>query len=380
MSISNIKFPTLTLAIPAYNEAGNIERIIQDFLKTEYPKLIEVIVADGGSTDGTQDIVNKLSLEDYRVKLLHNSLKVQSAGLNLILKECTGDIFLRADAHSDYAPDYIEQCVEALLESKALNVGGAQRFVAKIPFQAGVVLASKSVLGSGGAKYRDSNYDGYAETVYLGCFWKKDLLKLSGYNIESTPNEDYELNLRLKACYSDNSKITNLDNRLHHKSAGLDDNETNKAIYISSKIRVWYYPRKTWKSICIQYFKYGRGRYLTSIKHKNQLQLRGKLPFLFISATLLLSLIDLIVPQLSLHTEALILSSLLFPFGESLRTTFKFHNNFTTELWRGKEDEIPSCLSLWFFCGATLLTMPIAHFSGYAYQLVRHKIFRVNAW
>ncbi|MBD2251569.1 glycosyltransferase family 2 protein [Nostoc parmelioides] len=348
-------YPFVSLVIPTYNEAANIEKLIRGFISTLYPNLVEILVADGDSTDGTQDIVKKLSLEDSRVKVIHNPLKIQSAGLNLSLQKCTGDIFLRADAHSDYAPDYIERCVEALLESKAINVGGAQRFVAKTPFQAGVALASKSFLGSGGAKYRDPNYDGYADTVYLGCFWTKELRDTSGFDISQITNQDAELNQKLLT-------------------------KNPQAIYISSDIRVWYYPRETWQSICIQYFKYGRGRYLTSIKHKNQLQLRGKLPFLFISATLLLSLIDFIVPQLSLHTEALILSGLFFPFGESLRTTLKFRKNFATELWRGEEDKLPSCLSLWFFCGVTLLTMPISHFSGYGYQLVRHKIFKVNAW
>jgi len=79
--------PTLTVAIPAYNEAANIERVVKGFLSTGYPNLIEIFVADGGSTDGTQDIVKKLSTEDSRVKLLHNPLKIQSAGLNLILQE-----------------------------------------------------------------------------------------------------------------------------------------------------------------------------------------------------------------------------------------------------------------------------------------------------
>lgn len=352
----SLNLPTISLAIPTYNEANNIEKLIINFLlTTKYPNIIEIIVVDGGSIDGTQEIVKKLSLKDSRIKLLHNPLKIQSAGLNLILKECTGDIFLRADAHSDYAPDYIERCVEALLESQALNVGGAQRFVAKTPFQAGVALASKSFLGSGGAKYRDPNYNGYADTVYLGCFWTKELREACGFDTSQITNEDAGLNQKLL-------------------------NKNPQAIYISSDIRVWYYPRKTWKSICIQYFKYGRGRYLTSIKHTNQLQLRGKLPFLFISTILLLSLLDLVVPQLSLHTEILIMSGLLFPFGESLRTIFKFRHNFTTELWRGSEDELPSGLSLWFFCGVTLLTMPIAHFSGYAYQLFRHRFMRVDGW
>ena len=347
--------PTLTVAIPAYNEVANIERIVREFLSTAYPNLIEVFVADGGSTDGTQDIVKNLALEDARVKLLHNPLKVQSAGLNLIIKECTGDIFLRADAHSDYAPDYIEKCVEKLLSSQSLNVGGAQRFVAETAFQSGIAIATKSILGSGGAKYRDPNYNGYAETVYLGCFWKKALQEVSGYSIEATPNEDAELNQKL-----------------------LQKNQN--AIYVSSEIRVWYYPRKTFKSLYIQYFKYGRGRYLTSIKHSVKSQIRGIVPFLVISLTTLLLLIDLLFPHLGLPMEILVIIALLLPFLESLRVTFKLRNSFDSEIWRGDKGKIPSFLSRWFFCGIVLLTMPIAHSLGYAYQLLKHKILGLNGW
>jgi glycosyltransferase involved in cell wall biosynthesis len=347
--------PTISLAIPTYNESANIERVIKGFLATEYQNLIEVIVADGGSNDITQEIVKKLSTEDSRIKLIHNPLKVQSAGLNLILQECTGDIFLRADAHSDYAPDYIERCVEALLESKALNVGGAQRFAAKTPFQAGIALSSKSILGSGGAKYRDPNYDGYAETVYLGCFWKKALTEVSGYSTEATANEDAELNQKLLK-------------------------KDQNAIYISSKIRVWYYPRKTFKSLYIQYFKYGRGRYLTSIKHSIKSQIRGIVPFLVISSITLLLLIDLLFPRLGLPMVILVILGLLLPFLESLRVTLRSRTSFESEIWRGDKGKIPSFLSRWFFCGIVLLTMPIAHSLGYAYQLIKHKILGLNGW
>ncbi|WP_414585491.1 glycosyltransferase family 2 protein [Scytonema sp. PCC 10023] len=369
-------YPTVSIAIPTYNESLHIKQVIRGLLQTNYPNIVEVFIADGGSSDGTQNIVKKLSLEDSRVKLLHNPLKIQAAALNLILKECTGDIFLRADAHSDYAPDYIERCVEALLESKALNVGGAQRFVAKTPFQAGVALASRSILGNGGAKYRDPNYNGYAETVYLGCFWKKALLDISGYSCEVTPNEDAELNLKLRKYVFDTSQITNQDAELNQELLC----ENLHAIYISSKICVWYYPRKSWKSLWFQYFKYGRGRYLTNTKHSTTFQLRGKLPFLVLSITILMLSLDLLFPLLGLPIEKLVLLGLLLPFLESLRITLKFSKDFSWEIWRSEEDEIPSWLSRWFFCGVALITMPIAHFSGYSYQLLRHRVFRVSGW
>lgn len=352
---TNVDLPSVTVAIPTYNEATDIERIVRDFLSTKYPNLIEIYIADGGSNDGTQEIIKSLSVEDSRVKLIHNSLKIQSEGLNLILKECLGDVFLRADAHSDYAPDYIERCVEALIESEALNVGGAQRFVARTPFQAGVSLASKSILGSGGAKYRNPNYDGYADTVYIGCFWRGALLDIGGFDTTQITNQDAELNQRL-----------------------LD--KSKKAIYISSKICVWYYPRKTLKSLWIQYFKYGRGRCLTSSKHSSRFQLRGKLPFIAISIAIIMLLVSLPFPNFRAPAFAIISLGILFTFLESFRVNWKFRRNFSSEIWRGSKDAQPSFIKRWFFCGVTLLIMPFAHFSGYTYQLLRRTFFRVEGW
>jgi glycosyltransferase involved in cell wall biosynthesis len=346
---------TVTVAIPTFNEEASIERVVRTFLSTNYSNLVEVIVCDGGSHDRTIEIVNKLSSEDTRVRLLHNHHRIQSVGLNLILQECIGDIFLRADAHSEYAPDYLEKCVEALIESKALNVGGAQRFVAKTPFQAGISLASKSILGSGGAKYRDPNFDGFADTVYIGCFWKKALLDVGGFDTMQVTNQDAELNQKL-----------------------LDLSEN--AIYISSKIRVWYYPRKTWKGLVTQYIKYGRGRYLTTIKHSKRLQIRGKLPFIVFSLTLSLIFIDLLFSQIKLPVLEFFCFVILLTMGESLRVNIKYRTIFQKDIWRGDIDKIPPLLIRFFYCGVILLTMPIAHFSGYGYQLFRNKVLHISGW
>ena len=378
MSI-NTDHPTLTVGIPAYNESADIERVVRGFLATAYPNLIEVIVADGGSTDNTEDIVKKLSLEDPRVKLIHNPLKIQSAGLNAIIKESKGDIFLRADAHSDYASDYIERCVEALIESKALNAGGAQRFVAKQTFQAAIALASKSILGNGGAHYRNPNYIGFVDTIYLGCFWRKILLGVSqeykAYE-EIPVNEDFELNTRLYKFTFDNAQITNQDAELNQRLLDIKP----KAIYQSNKIKVWYYPRKTWKSLLLQYFKYGRGRCLTASKHPLMLQIRGIIPFTVIALAIFMLIIDLLFPSLGLPIKTLFLLGVCLPFLDSLRLNFQYGKTFMTEIWRGDVNARPSFLSLCFFCGVVLLTMPIAHFSGYAYQLIRNRIYRIDGW
>lgn len=258
-------YPSVTVAIPAYNEEKHIGSVIQGFLDQKYTGLKEILIADGGSNDATREIVQKLSFHDPRIKLFSNPRKSQSYGLNILLEKATADIFVRADCHCIYSEDYIEKCVISLLSSNALNVGGAQRFVATNSFQLGICLASRSILGSGLAKYRNPKYSGYADTVFLGCFWRKDLIELRGYNEQSRTNEDTELNLRL----------------LKKKP---------QAIYISSEIEVWYYPRSNPKNLWIQYFNYGRGCYITALIHRGKSPIRAKIPALVFYFLLFLSL------------------------------------------------------------------------------------------
>ena len=373
---NTVDLPSVTVVIPALNEVKAIEHVVRGFINTTYVNIIEILIADGGSTDGTQETINKMASLDSRVRLIHNPLKIQSAGLNLLLQEAQGDIFLRADAHSDYAYDYVEQCVEALLKSKALNVGGAQRFVAKSPFQAGVALAARSLLGNGGAKYRNPEYNGYADTVYLGCFWREDLLKIAQAKDSQDVSGDRVVLDDKPVILFDTKQITNEDAQLNQRL--LD--KSSQAIYVSSDIKVWYYPRSSWKSLWKQYFQYGRGRYLTTTKHNSRIQIRGRLPFIAISIAILLTLISFVVAEIRLPVTMLFVVALLASFFESLQVTIKHIHSFDSEIWRGEESQVPSLLACWLFCSVSLVTMPLAHFCGYGYQLYRCRIIGILGW
>ncbi|MEL6232509.1 MAG: glycosyltransferase family 2 protein, partial [Cyanobacteria bacterium J06627_3] len=341
--------PSVTVAIPTFNEEASIANVLNGFLATTYSGALVIVVADGNSEDGTKKIVSEFVERDHRVRLIDNPLRIQSAALNLILNRYESDIFLRADAHSDYAPDYIERSVEALLETSAMDAGGAQRFVAKTPFQLGVALAAKTFFGSGGAKYRDPHYDGYADTVFLGCFWRQKLLNLGGFSVAR--NEDGELSLRMVQ-------------------------ENPKAIYVSSKIKVWYYPRQTWQRLWRQYVKYGRGRCLTHIRHPDKFHLRSRIPLLFIPGLATLTTITAIVYIFQLGTAAYLACWLIFlyPAFEALRVTLSTRQTVKAEIWRGPAQEVPSVLIRFVYCLMAMITMPLAYNYGYGYQLFQIRV------
>lgn len=343
---SENEFPSVTVAIPAFNEEIFIEGIIKVFQRAKYPNIIEILVADGRSTDKTAEIIHQISQEDPRVKLIDNPDRVQSAGLNCLINVAQGDLFLRADAHCVYAEDYVEASVKAYQQSGALNVGGSQRFIATNSFQAYVALSVDSFLGSGGAKYRNKNYEGFAETVFLGCYRTDVLKKLGGYLTNNVTNEDYELNIRL-------------------------EKEQNDAVYISPDIRVWYYPRNNFTSLFKQYFRYGKGRCLTFFRHTSYTSLRGAIPFFTILTLIVLSLALLIVGWVKTVVSFWAVLFLIVT-GFATATVFRNRKAFLSEIWRGPADKAPG----WFFqvLGTVFvsLTMNFAHFLGFGWQFLRY--------
>src|SRR5690242_2130286 len=166
--------PMVTIAMPAYNEEHYIEACIASVQRQDYPKdRIEILVADGRSSDRTREILERLAAADPRIRVVDNPERLQAAGLNRMVREAHGDIVVRMDVHCEYAPTYVRRCVEALDRTGADNVGGAQRARAKTFFQRALCAALESPLGVGGARYRSADQEGFVDTVFLGAFRRR---------------------------------------------------------------------------------------------------------------------------------------------------------------------------------------------------------------
>jgi cellulose synthase/poly-beta-1,6-N-acetylglucosamine synthase-like glycosyltransferase len=248
----------VTVAMPCRNEERFIEPCLRSVLAQDYPgERTEILVADGRSTDATRDILARLSSAHSRIRLIDNPLQIQAAGMNAAVRAARGEIIVRMDVHCEYERDYVRQCVEVLGETGADNVGGAQRARATTRFQRALCAALSSPLGVGGAKYRSAESEGFVDTVFLGAFRRHVLERVGMYDPGAITNEDAELNQRII--------------------------DAGGKVYLSRRIVVHYHPRDSLRAVATQYFRYGKGRARTLLKHGRLLGLRPALPFLMLT-------------------------------------------------------------------------------------------------
>src|SRR4051812_33602735 len=212
--------PYVTIAMPSYNEEPYIEACLRSILGQDYPAdRMEILVADGGSQDKTREIVNRLSVEDARVRLVDNSEhRIQSYGMNICIRESKGEFILVTDVHAEYANNYVSALVNTFLRTGADVAGGAQRAKAETWFQKALCAALTSPLGVGGAAYRSPDKEGWVDTVFPGSFRRSMLEKVGLYDVKAVTNEDAELMQRIL--------------------------EAGGRVYLSRDVVVHYYPRK----------------------------------------------------------------------------------------------------------------------------------------
>jgi succinoglycan biosynthesis protein ExoA len=239
------------------NEAKHIRVFLDSLLAQDLDGFDwEIIVADGMSNDGTRDALLEYAKKNPRISVIDNPARIVPTGLNAAIRAARGEIILRIDAHTEYAPDYVKKCVATLLTTDAQNVGGPARTKAEGRRARAISAAYHSRFSTGGARFHDDNYSGYADTVPYGCWRKETLLQLGLFDEELVRNQDDELNLRLV------------------RAGGK--------IWQSAEIVSWYRTRADLSSLFRQYFQYGFWKVRVIRKHKIPGSWRHLIPGIFV--------------------------------------------------------------------------------------------------
>jgi succinoglycan biosynthesis protein ExoA len=286
----------VSVILPIRNEAPFIEQVLRAVLNQDYPHdLMEVIVADGMSDDGTREIAGELADQDSRLRLLDNPMRITPAGLNLAIRAARGAVIVRVDGHGVLPPNYVRECVAFLTGTKRtedrgqrtedggqrtedggqrtegggqraevgalLAVGGAWDSVGRGHVGEAIAIAMSSRFGVGNSPYR--TFDSRKGPIQTDTvpYWavKREVFERIGlFREEMLCHEDYEFNYRLR-------------------SAG-------GTILLLPWLRAKYYVRSTLGGVAQQYWRYGiwKGRFLCS--HPESLKARHLIPPLFVTA------------------------------------------------------------------------------------------------
>ena len=241
----------ILVVIPTLNEASTIEAVLQD-LSVDPPNeaAIEFVVVDGGSTDGTCDIVRRLSREHPGLHLLHNPKRLQGAGVNLAVETFgePADVLIRCDAHGRYPSGFIRRLLETQMRTGAESVVVPMDSVGTSCFQRAVAWVSNIPVGTGGALHRGEYRSGFVDHGHHAAFRMAAFRKVGGYDESFTHNEDAEFDWRLSA------------------SGGR--------IFLDARNRFAHFPRSDVAGLWRQYFNYGRGRSRTARRHPASIRIR----------------------------------------------------------------------------------------------------------
>lgn len=110
------KFPSISIALPVYNEESNMERCLSSIFHQKYKGRLEVIIVDGGSKDKTLEIAKK-----YPVKIFKNPLKENIIGKMIALRKSSGKYFFYLDADIDLpGSNWFEKMTKPLEEDSSV--------------------------------------------------------------------------------------------------------------------------------------------------------------------------------------------------------------------------------------------------------------------
>jgi GT2 family glycosyltransferase len=260
----------ITAIVPTYNEEAHIGHCLLSLMAQEGLDCdVEIIVVDGGSTDRTVQIVRSFHEYGDRVRLLHNNRRLQVYAWNMGLREARGEFYAMISAHSQYSRTYFRDCLEVLNRTHATAVGGVQCAYGTGALARAIAWCMSSAFGMGNARFRYTDREEEAESVFAMFTRREALENLGGFDETLPFDEDSDL------CY-----------RLRRQGG---------KIIVSPQIAVRYEVRRSLRALWKQMERYGFFRRFTQLKHPGDAPLRTYVPALLV-ATLIASLLLLATP------------------------------------------------------------------------------------
>ena len=255
------KLPFVSALLVTRNEKDYIKMSLMSLIDQTYPKdKYDIVIIDGGSTDGTLDIIKELqdtyNSESFSIRVVPNPKKILATGWNIGIQSAKGEYVVRIDAHATAEKDFIEKSVETMQRVDAVCVGG--KLISKSLNGEDNVISYvlSSPFGVGNSSFRVSEDEGYADTAVYGLYQKAIFDKAGYFDEKMVRNQDIEMHSRIK------------------KAGGK--------FYFNPAIKSTYYTRNTVKKMLKQAYGNGQWNMVLLKRGSGALSIRHLVPFAFV--------------------------------------------------------------------------------------------------
>lgn len=194
------------MLVPVLNEERYIEYSVAAMRRQQFDGSLEFVFADGGSTDRTRELLERMAADDPRIRIFDNPKGSVSSGLNIALRHSRGHWVARMDAHTEYPEDYIALGVQRLGRSGTRWVSGPPVPRGDNTVSRAVALALSSPLGRGGSRKWGSPGGSPDEPeveldsgVFAGVWLRATVLEYGGWDEHWPRNSDSEMAARFLA-------------------------------------------------------------------------------------------------------------------------------------------------------------------------------------
>ncbi len=120
----NLNQPLVSIGIPAFQRESHIDQAIQSAIAQSYRNL-EIIISDNASTDKTLERITTLAKTDARIRFFCQKKNFgPTKNFEFVLRESSGDFFLWLGDDDWIDPNYVEACINQLLNDQKMAVCG----------------------------------------------------------------------------------------------------------------------------------------------------------------------------------------------------------------------------------------------------------------
>lgn len=238
--------------MPVRNEAKTLDATLDDVLGQVVDANFEVIVAEGRSTDGTHEILQRRVDADPRVRVVDNDHGGTPQALNAALAAARGRYLLRIDGHAHVPKNFVQTLVGHVRTGKAEAAGGLVRALGSTEFGRAVAVVHDSRFGIANAKHHYAREPTFVDHAPFCVYLTERVRSLGGWDEQFVRNQDYEFDFR-------------------YLSAG-------NRILLDPSVVYERRVRETPRALARQNFQYGWWKLNSLVRHPSSLKVRWLVP------------------------------------------------------------------------------------------------------